>query len=104
MSERWCRFCLAAWGDIGSECEHGDREAGVARQIAARIHEQEPTDEQVGWFMEDAELICAIVKDAAPVIRRWEPKTMRLYVGAAAFRVADEGGLVLASPSEGDGS
>jgi hypothetical protein len=89
-----CRYCLAAWGDIGLECDHGEREASIARQIAARIHKQEPTDEQVGWFMDDAEQICAVVRDESPIVTRWEGRTMRLTVSGHRFRVADEGGLV----------
>lgn len=95
-----CPFCLAAWGDIGTECSryHTDRISGVARQIAALIHEAEPTDEQVGWFMEDAETVCAVVTEPVPVVRAWEPKTQRLRVESAVFRVDDEGGLLPVPP------
>jgi len=99
VSERaaTCRYHIAAYGEIGLGCadRHGDREAEVARQLARRIHETEPTDEQVGWFMDDADGVCQVVPDEHPVVTAWNPNTMRLTISGYRFRVADEGGGLL---------
>lgn len=97
LDEPVCRYCLAAWGDIyhGHGCGHDERHAEVARQIAAKVHGHEPTDEEIGWFIEDAEHICAVVTDEHPVLTRWDSRTMRLVVNGHRFRVADEGGGLL---------
>jgi hypothetical protein len=93
-----CRYCEAAWPGVLDRCEHDDREAGVARQLAGQVHETDsPTDEQVGWFMEDAEQICAVVTDAEPVVK-WMPRSNRIRVGAVTLLVSDEGGLTWRDP------
>lgn len=93
-----CRYCVAAWPGVFDErgCEHNERHGEVARQIASRVHETpDPTDEQVGWFMDDAVEICAIVPDEHPVVTRWNPNSLRLTVSGHRFVVADEGGGLL---------
>ena len=95
MSELRCRYCAAAWPTVDMDCEHTERDAEVARQIAAKIHGAEPTEEQIGWFMDDAAWICGYVPDEHPVVTRWNARTWRMTVSGHRFRVEEEdGGLV----------
>lgn len=54
-----CAYCTAtgwdAWGEVG--CGHDERHATVARLIAEICQQPNPTDEQIGWFMDDAEAV-----------------------------------------------
>jgi hypothetical protein len=94
-----CRYCLATYGDIyeGDEvgCGHGEREAGVARQLATFAQEGEPTDAQIGGFMEDAELICSTATEPEPKVTHYNARTMRFRVGEHRFRVDEDGYLGL---------
>jgi hypothetical protein len=71
--ERPCRFCRAAYGDDADLCEFAHKEIsdsldGLATALARAVNEQDPTDEQVGAFMEDA-VIVALDFDPRPA--RW---------------------------------
>lgn len=73
MSDQ-CRYMQAAYPELDAEdtCEthrHEERVYELARAIAAAIHECEPTDEQVGWFLNDAD---AVVDDFTPTPQAWE--------------------------------
>jgi hypothetical protein len=74
---RPCRYCLAAYpilfedGDVSScEFEHRDDPRVYALAAAmARIFQPRPnTDEQIGWFLNDAD---AVVDDFDPAPDRW---------------------------------
>lgn len=74
---RPCRYCLAAYpilfdaGDI-STCEltHRDEQRvyDLATAMARLFQQRHPTDEQVGWFVDDAD---AVVDDFDPVPEKW---------------------------------
>jgi len=74
---RPCKFCLAAYpilfedGDVTAcEWEHRDDPRVYALAAAmARIFQPRPnTDEQVGWFLQDAD---AVVDDFDPPPEKW---------------------------------
>jgi hypothetical protein len=74
---RPCRFCLAAYpilfedGDVAS-CEFGHRDEPRVYDLAAamaRIFQPRPnTDEQIAWFLGDAD---AVVDDFDPAPGKW---------------------------------
>ncbi len=77
MSERPCRFCLAAYpilfedGDVTAcEWEHRDDPRVYALAAAmARIFQPRPnTDEQIAWFLQDAD---AVVDDFDTPPAKW---------------------------------
>ena len=91
-----CQFCVAAWGQETAEAvcqDHDERVQSVARQIAERIHGPTPTDEQIGWFMEDGQIVVASIPEGELTVTRYEDRTMRMTVSGHQFRVDDEGGL-----------
>jgi hypothetical protein len=74
---RPCRYCLAAYpilfedGDTTScEFEHRDEQRvyDLAAAMARVFQQRQPTDEQVGWFLLDAD---AVVDDFEPAPERW---------------------------------
>ena len=74
---RPCKFCLAAYpilfedGDVSScEFEHRDDPRIYALAAAmARVFQPRPnTDEQIAWFLQDAD---AVVDDFDPVPAKW---------------------------------
>jgi len=74
---RPCRYCLAAYpilfeDDDVTDCEwtHRDEQRvyDLATAMAAVFQHRPPTDEQVGWFLDDAD---AVVDDFDPVPARW---------------------------------
>ncbi|MDI1288691.1 MAG: hypothetical protein PSX37_01910 [bacterium] len=55
-----CEFCRAAWPSLtGDDFFHGDdpRLPDIARALADVAQGPNPTDEQVGWFIDDADAI-----------------------------------------------
>lgn len=48
---------------------HEPRVVGLARVIAGAVHETEPSDEQIAWFLDDAD---AVVDDFDPTPERWD--------------------------------
>lgn len=74
MAEQ-CRYMQAAYPELDAEdtCDgfhrHEQRVYDLARAIATAIHECEPTDEQVAWFLNDAD---AVVDDFDPTPEAWE--------------------------------
>jgi hypothetical protein len=79
---RPCRFCLVAYpilfedGDVTScEWEHRDEQRVYNLAAAmARIFQPRPnTDEQVAWFLQDAD---AIVDDFDPVPAKWRVRKL----------------------------
>lgn len=86
MSDQ-CRYMAAAYPtlDAAGTCDwhrHEPRVFDLARAFAAAVHETaDPTDEQVGWFVDDAD---AVVDDFDPVPESWV---------TTAFKVTDEAGL-----------
>lgn len=70
-----CRYMQAAYPDLDADdtCfdrhRHEDRIYDLARAIAAAVHECEPTDEQVAWFLNDAD---AVVDDFTSTPETWE--------------------------------
>lgn len=74
---RPCRYCLAAYpilfedGDTTScEWEHRDEQRiyDLAAAMAGIFQQRQPTDEQVGWFLADAD---AVADDFTPAPERW---------------------------------
>ena len=65
-----CQFTVAAYP--GEECfdhRHEDRVFDLSRALAAAIHKNaDPTDEQVAWFLADAD---AVVDDLDPTPTDW---------------------------------
>lgn len=71
---RPCRFCLAAYPAVAHETcqfEHRDdpRVYDLAAGLAAVFQPEPLTDEQVCWFLADAD---AIVDDFDPAPERWQ--------------------------------
>lgn len=110
---RPCKFCLAAYpilfkdGDTTScEWEHRDEQRVYDLAAAmARIFQSRPnTDEQVAWFLQDAD---AIVDDFDPVPEKWRIRqlppgksgefVMRFRVNDVTY-VVQEGGKEMVNP------
>lgn len=91
-----CRYCLATYGDIydGEDCGHGEREQAVAKQLATFVHGDQATDKLIGGFMEDAELVCSVVKDPEPKVTHYNARYMRFRVNDHKFKVDDDGYLM----------
>jgi hypothetical protein len=94
---RPCKFCLAAYpilfedGDVSScEFEHRDDPRVYALATAmARIFQPRPnTDEQIGWFLQDAD---AVADDFDPPPERWRLRKLPdgNFEFDARFRVND---------------
>ena len=84
---RPCRFCTAAYPEIAGEiCEQTHRDEqrvyDLATALAAVFQHRPPTDEQVGWFVDDAD---AVVDDFDPVPAKW--RVRRLPFGNGEFDV-----------------
>lgn len=84
---RPCRFCLAAYPILfedgettACEWEHRDEERiyVLARKMASVFQQPGPTDEQVAWFLADAD---AVVDDFDPLPEKW--KLRRLPEGSS---------------------
>jgi hypothetical protein len=59
-----CRWCRAAWPTVdGFPCDHTEWDGQIAAALAAQIHGPNPTDEQVGWFIEDGALVSGYIKE-----------------------------------------
>lgn len=73
-NERPCRYCRAALGDCADDlCEMVHDQpvevlAPLATEMARVFQHDPPSDEQVGWFMEDAR---DIVGDFDPIPGQW---------------------------------
>ena len=68
-----CRYLVAAYPDLDAEdtCtehRHDEPTFALARAMAAAFQQPDPTDEQVGWFMDDA---AAVVNDFDPPPLSW---------------------------------
>ena len=81
---RPCRFCLAAYpilfenGETDScEFEHRDdpRVYALARKLATVYQQPRPTDEQVAWFLADAD---AVIDHFDPPPGKWKIRTLPL--------------------------
>jgi hypothetical protein len=82
MTGRPCKYCLAAYpilfedGDVTScEFEHRDEQRvyDLAAAMARVFQAKEPTDEQVAWFLDDAD---AVVDDFDPAPERWRVRKL----------------------------
>jgi hypothetical protein len=70
---RPCRFCVAAYPEIAGEIcetEHRDEQRvyDLGAALAAAFQHRPPSDEQVQWFLNDAD---AVVDDFDPVPEKW---------------------------------
>lgn len=68
-----CRYCTAAYPQIAAEiCEptHRDEQRvyDLATAMAALFQARPPSDEQVCWFLQDAD---AVIDDFDPVPAKW---------------------------------
>lgn len=88
-----CQFCVAAYPEIADEIcewEHRDEQRvyDLALAMARVFQARQPTDEQVQWFLSDAD---AVVDDFDPAPEKWRvrklPNSDREFV--ARFRVND---------------
>ena len=79
---RPCRYCLAAYpilfedGETSScEWEHRDEQRvyDLATAMARVFQQRSPTDEQVGWFLDDAN---AVVDDFDPAPEKWRVRKL----------------------------
>lgn len=79
---RPCRYCLAAYpvlfedGSTDScEFEHRDEQRvyDLAAKLASVYQQRRPTDEQVQWFLADAD---AVVDDFDPLPEKWRIRTL----------------------------
>ena len=79
---RPCRFCLAAYPILfedgeTTDCEFTHRDDQRVYDLAAalaRVFQQRvPTDEQVAWFLDDAD---AVVDDFSPAPAKWRVRRL----------------------------
>jgi hypothetical protein len=68
-----CRYLRAAYpsldaDDTCSEHRHDEPTFALARAMAAAFQQPDPTDEQIGWCMDDA---AAVVGDFDPPLTDW---------------------------------
>ena len=76
---RPCRFCVAAYptmaAEICADSYHRDVPSlyDLATAMASVFQHRPPTDEQVGWFLDDAE---AIVDDFDPPPAKWRVRSL----------------------------
>jgi len=92
-TRRPCRFCLAAYPAVAHETcewEHRDEQRvyDLAAVLAGAFQPEPLTDEQVCWFLADAD---AIVDDFAPAPERWQVEQVPTDVGEfiMRFRIND---------------
>lgn len=79
MTEQ-CKFLAAAYptldaDDTCAEHRHDWATFGLAQAMATTFQQHDPTDEQVGWFMDDA---AAVVDDFDPEPIKWTVTEMDL--------------------------
>jgi hypothetical protein len=92
--ERPCRYCVAAYPELAAEIcewEHRDepRIYELATAMAAVFQQRPPSDEQVCWFLSDAD---AVVDDFDPVPEKWRIRKLPPTRGdefVARFRIND---------------
>lgn len=97
---RPCRYCVANWigmskrapGDVSVEpilptaedCEFAHRDEprvyDLARAFAKVMQDRRPSDEQIGWFLEDAN---EVVDDFDPTPDRWRVRKLPESAGDA---------------------
>ena len=70
---RPCQFCTAAYPEMADEIcqwEHRDEQRvyDLATAMARIFQQRNPTDEQIAWFLEDAN---AVVDDFDPPPAKW---------------------------------
>ena len=75
---RPCRYCLAAYPSVADEvCEYTHRDErrvyDLATAMAAVFQHRPPSDEQVGWFTDDAD---AVVDDFDPAPAKWRVRRL----------------------------
>jgi hypothetical protein len=79
---RPCRYCLAAYpilfqdgSTTACQWEHRDdqRVYDLARKLASIYQQRSPTDEQVQWFLADAD---AVVDDFDPAPEKWRVRKL----------------------------
>ena len=99
-----CEPCLAAWGEIGSGCaeRHTDAVIGIATIFAGYFGHSTPSLEQVGWYMDDAEVVLGVcgLQDSwqieqAGVGRSSVGAVPLIEINGRVFQLADEGPLSL---------
>lgn len=60
-----CEPCKAAWLDDIYPCSHTDRDVRLATHLARVFQPNDPpTDEEIGWFMDDAVTILQTVPES----------------------------------------
>ncbi|KAB2808335.1 hypothetical protein F9L07_22735 [Pimelobacter simplex] len=73
MSAEKCRFMQAAYPDLDardscSEHRHDNQTFALARALAVVCQDPDPSDEQIGWLIDDA---AAVVDDFDPAPADW---------------------------------
>jgi len=82
--ERPCRYCIAGYRDVGETlepsaqaCEFAHRDDprvyALARALASKFQQKDPTDVQVSYFLEDAD---EVVDDFDPAPDRWRVRLL----------------------------
>jgi hypothetical protein len=69
-----CSYMAAAYPTLDADdtCHshrHEDRVVALARAMAVEFQRPEPSDEQIAWFLDDAD---AVIDDFAPAPEAWE--------------------------------
>lgn len=102
MSEQ-CKYLAAAYptldaDDTCTEHRHDDQTFALARAMAVAFQQPDPTDEQVGWCMDDA---AAVVDDFDPVPTEWVVTEPQLTEEAGLeFTLSVNGVEYVVQPSE----
>lgn len=93
VEARPCRYCVAAYKFDAQDCgfTHTTDEPAfydLATAMACLFQQRNPSDEQVGWFLEDAE---NVYRDFSPTPDRWRLRRLpdSGYEFVVRFRIND---------------
>lgn len=103
MSAEKCKYLQAAYPDLDAEetCSghrHDEPTFALATAMAKAFQGPDPSDEQIGWCMEDAS---AVVDDFKPAPETWEVSEPELTTEAGLeFTLTINGAEYVIQPSE----
>lgn len=103
MSDEKCRYMQAAYPtldaeDTCAEHRHDEPTFALARAMAVAYQQPDPTDEQIGWCMEDA---AAVVDDFDPAPSEWTVTEPEITTEAGLdFTLTINGREYVVQPSE----
>ena len=91
-----CKYCVAA--GMADYCglmgPHDERTQSIARQLARMVEQEEPSDQQVGYFMDDACEVAEVVTGEV-MVKAMRPTLVdqhRFSANGHVFAAAEEGG------------